>query len=74
MLLKKKLKIISMKKFFVNIKSIADIIQSVFVGRSGTISFGPSSDEATYVVKIVVDPPMPNIYLLKIIIKNVIKK
>jgi hypothetical protein len=50
-----------MKKFFVNIKSIADIIQSVFVGRSGAISVGHFSDEATYVVKIVVDPPMPNI-------------
>jgi hypothetical protein len=63
-----------MKKFFVNIKSIADIIQSVFVGRSGTISFGPSSDEATYVVKIVVDPPMPNIYLLKMLLLKMLLK
>jgi hypothetical protein len=63
-----------MKKFFVNIKSIADIIQSVFVGRSGAISVGHFSDEATYVVKIVVDPPMPNIYLLKMLFKNKINK
>jgi hypothetical protein len=44
------------------------------VGRSGTISFGPSSDEATYVVKIVVDPPMPNIYLLKMLLLKMLLK